>query len=150
MSERSKSPLFTRNPEALKGQRIQTSLVKSSRGLGFTIVGGDDNVQEFLQIKSVVPNGPAWLDGKLLTGDVLVYVNDTCVLGFSHNDMVNVFKSIGGGETVALEVCRGYPLPFDPNDPNTEVVTTIAVNAPGGLFSFFFTLAEFARFMWRE
>lgn len=32
------------------------------------------------------------------------------------------------GETVTLEICRGYPLPFDPNDPNTEVVTTIAVD----------------------
>jgi hypothetical protein len=42
--------------------------VKSSRGLGFTIVGGDDTEEEFLQIKSVVPNGPAWLDGKLQTG----------------------------------------------------------------------------------
>lgn len=67
----------------------------------------------------------------LLSGDVLVFVNDTRVLGFTHNEMVNVFKSIGSGETVTLEVCRGYPLPFDPNDPNTEVVTTIAVNAPG-------------------
>lgn len=67
----------------------------------------------------------------IISGDVLVYVNDTCVLGFTHNEMVNVFKSIGSGETVSLEVCRGYPLPFDPNDPNTEVVTTIAVNAPG-------------------
>lgn len=69
-----------------------------------------------------------------ITGDVLVYVNDTCVLGFTHNEMVNVFKSISSGETVTLEVCRGYPLPFDPNDPNTEVVTTIAVNAPGKNF----------------
>ncbi|KAF7398814.1 hypothetical protein HZH66_006711 [Vespula vulgaris] len=125
-----KSPNFTRNPDKLKGQRIRTTLIKSARGLGFTIVGGDDTVEEFLQIKSVVPNGPAWLDGKLQTGDVLVYVNNTCVLGFTHNEMVNVFKSIGSGETVTLEVCRGYPLPFDPNDPNTEVVTTIAVNAP--------------------
>ncbi|XP_012282219.1 membrane-associated guanylate kinase, WW and PDZ domain-containing protein 1 isoform X2 [Orussus abietinus] len=125
-----KSPNFTRNPDKLKGQRIRTTLIKSSRGLGFTIVGGDDSVEEFLQIKSVVPNGPAWLDGKLQTGDVLVYVNDICVLGFTHNEMVNVFKSIVSGETVTLEVCRGYPLPFDPNDPNTEVVTTIAVSAP--------------------
>ncbi|XP_014614072.1 PREDICTED: membrane-associated guanylate kinase, WW and PDZ domain-containing protein 2-like isoform X4 [Polistes canadensis] len=125
-----KSPNFTRNPDKLKGQRIRTTLIKSARGLGFTIVGGDDTVEEFLQIKSVVPNGPAWLDGKLQTGDVLVYVNNTCVLGFTHNEMVNVFKSIGSGETVTLEVCRGYPLPFDPNDPNTEVVTTIAVNPP--------------------
>ena len=38
------------------------------QGLGFTIVGGDDNVEEFLQIKSVVPHGPAWMDGNLKTG----------------------------------------------------------------------------------
>ena len=60
--------MFTRNPNELRGERIQTTLVKSSRGLGFTIVGGDDSEEEFLQIKSVVPNGPAWLDGKLQTG----------------------------------------------------------------------------------
>ncbi|XP_055693692.1 membrane-associated guanylate kinase, WW and PDZ domain-containing protein 2 [Lutzomyia longipalpis] len=123
-----KGPIFTRNPLELRGERIRTTLLKSSRGLGFTIVGGDDNVDEFLQIKSIVPNGPAWLDGKLQTGDVLVYVNEICVLGFTHHDMVNVFQSILPGETVPLEVCRGYPLPFDPNDPNTEVVTTIAVD----------------------
>nr|CAD7456781.1 unnamed protein product [Timema tahoe] len=121
---------FTRNPNELRGERFKTTLVKSSRGLGFTIVGGDDTEEEFLQIKSVVPNGPAWLDGKLQTGDVLVCVNETCVLGFTHHDMVSVFQSITPGETVTLEVCRGYPLPFDPNDPNTEVVTTVAVTAP--------------------
>lgn len=66
-----KSPNFTRCPDKLKGQRIRTTLIKSSRGLGFTIVGGDDTVEEFLQIKSVVPNGPAWLDGKLQTGNFL-------------------------------------------------------------------------------
>ncbi|XP_030369026.1 uncharacterized protein LOC115620046 [Scaptodrosophila lebanonensis] len=126
---------FTRNPAELQGQRISTTLLKSARGLGITIVGGDGGsnpndggVEEFLQIKTVVPNGPAWLDGQLQTGDVLVYVNDTCVLGFTHHDMVSIFQSILPGETATLEVCRGYPLPFDPNDPNTEVVTTIAVD----------------------
>ncbi|CAH1103300.1 unnamed protein product [Psylliodes chrysocephalus] len=119
---------FTKDPAELCGQRFKTSLVKSSRGLGFTIVGGDDNVDEFLQIKSVVPKGPAWLDGQLQTGDVIVFVNDTCVLGYTHNQIVRLFQSISVGSTVCLEVCRGYPLPFDPNDPNTEVVTTIAVD----------------------
>nr|XP_045623577.1 uncharacterized protein LOC123773736 isoform X7 [Procambarus clarkii] len=113
----------------LQGEFIRTSLVKSSRGLGFTIVGGDDNEEEFLQIKSVVPNGPAWQDGKLRTGDVLVYVGDTCVLGYTHADVVNMFQNIDPGRTVYLEVCRGYPLPFDPNDPNTEIVTTVAVTS---------------------
>ncbi|CAH1153366.1 unnamed protein product [Phaedon cochleariae] len=120
---------FTKDPSELCGQRFKTSLVKSSRGLGFTIVGGDDGVDEFLQIKSVVPKGPAWLDGQLQMGDVIVFVNDTCVLGYTHNQIVRLFQSISVGSTVALEVCRGYPLPFDPNDPNTEVVTTIAVDS---------------------
>ncbi|XP_075165873.1 membrane associated guanylate kinase, WW and PDZ domain containing protein magi isoform X2 [Haematobia irritans] len=120
---------FTRNPAEMQGERITATLLKSARGLGITIVGGDgDGLEEFLQIKSIVPNGPAWVDGRLQMGDVLVYVNDTCVLGFTHHEMVNVFQSIMVGDTVTLEVCRGYPLPFDPNDPNTEVVTTIAVD----------------------
>ena len=64
---------------------------------------------------------------------------DQCVLGYTHHDMVNMFQSIAPGQAVALEVCRGYPLPFDPNDPNTEIVTTLAVaqqdhssGGPGG------------------
>lgn len=109
-SARASRTSFTKDPSELCGQRYRTSLVKSSRGLGFTIVGGDDGVDEFLQIKSVVPKGPAWLDGKLQTGDVIVYVNDTCVLGYTHNQIVRLFQSISVGSTVALELCRGYPL----------------------------------------
>lgn len=123
---------FTKNPSDLLGERIQTSLVKSQRGLGFTIVGGDcsddENIEEFLQIKSIVPNSPALVDGKLKTGDILVFVNHICVLGFTHHEMVNIFQSILPGDEVHLDVCRGYKLPFDPADPNTEIVTTIAVN----------------------
>jgi atrophin-1 interacting protein 3 (BAI1-associated protein 1) len=123
---------FTKNPSDLLGERIQTSLMKSQRGLGFTIVGGDcsddENIEEFLQIKSIVPNSPASVDGKLRTGDILVFVNHICVLGFTHHEMVNIFQSIMAGDEVHLDVCRGYKLPFDPTDPNTEIVTTIAVN----------------------
>lgn len=122
---------FTKNPAELLGERIQTTLVKSQRGLGFTVIGGDsndENIDEFLQIKSIVANSPASLDGKLKTGDILVFVNHICVLGFTHHEMVNIFQSIMPGEEVHLDVCRGYKLPFDPNDPNTEIVTTIAVN----------------------
>ena len=62
-------PFFTREPGELRGEKLQAQLVKSTRGLGFTIVGGDDSEEEFLQIKSVVPNGPAWLDSRLKTGE---------------------------------------------------------------------------------
>ncbi|GFR31742.1 membrane-associated guanylate kinase, WW and PDZ domain-containing protein 1, partial [Trichonephila clavata] len=117
---------FTQNPEELGGTFIATSLVKSSRGLGFTIVGGGH--EEFLQIKDVVPNGPAWCNGKLLTGDVLVRINGECVLGYTHENIIALFQTIPAGDVVQLEVCRGYPLPFDPSDPNTEIVTTVAVS----------------------
>ena len=66
----------------------------------------------------------------MFSGDVLVYVNGTCVLGFTHHDMVTMFQGIAPGELVTLDVCRGYPLPFDPDDPNTEIVTTVAVTSP--------------------
>lgn len=127
--ERPSYRFFTRDPSQLMGERMFTTLMKSSRGLGFTIVGGDDDdgLDEFLQIKSVVQDGPAWRDGKLRMGDVLVRVNGTCVLGYTHQEMVSIFQSIAPGEDVHLEVCRGYPLPFDPADPNTEIVTTVAV-----------------------
>lgn len=57
-------------------------------------------------------------------------VNDHCVLGYSHQDVIALFKSIPVGETVNIEICRGYPLPFDPDDPNNEIVTTVAVVDP--------------------
>ena len=55
--------------------------LQGSRGFGFTIIGGDDEHEEFLQIKAVVPDGVADKDGKLATGDVIVYINGRCVLG---------------------------------------------------------------------
>lgn len=84
---------FTRNPNELRGEHIRTTLVKSSRGLGFTIVGGDDTEEEFLQIKSVVPNGPAWLDGKLQTGGYLMNV-DHFLLWCSYCSMNLVLLSV--------------------------------------------------------
>ncbi|XP_031423338.1 membrane-associated guanylate kinase, WW and PDZ domain-containing protein 1b isoform X10 [Clupea harengus] len=119
-------PFFTRNPAELKGTFINTKLKKSRRGFGFTVVGGDEP-DEFLQIKSLVLDGPAALDGKMETGDVIVSVNDTIVLGYTHAQVVKIFQSIPIGSMVDLELCRGYPLPFDPDDPNTSLVTSVAI-----------------------
>ncbi|XP_029005713.1 membrane-associated guanylate kinase, WW and PDZ domain-containing protein 1b isoform X4 [Betta splendens] len=121
-----RKPFFTRNRSELKGTFINTKLKKSRRGFGFTVVGGDEP-DEFLQIKSLVLDGPAALDGKMETGDVIVSVNDTCVLGYTHAQVVKIFQSIPIGSMVNLELCRGYPLPFDPDDPNTSLVTSVAI-----------------------
>ncbi|XP_042259917.1 membrane-associated guanylate kinase, WW and PDZ domain-containing protein 2a isoform X6 [Thunnus maccoyii] len=121
-------PLFTRDPTQLKGSFLSTSLQKSNMGFGFTIIGGDEP-DEFLQVKSVIPDGPAAADGKMATGDVIVYINDVCVLGTTHADVVKLFQSVPIGQSVTLVLCRGYPLPYDPeeaaNANNTTTTTTI-------------------------
>lgn len=60
-------PLFTRDPTQLKGNFLSTALQKSNMGFGFTIIGGDEP-DEFLQVKSVIPEGPAAQDAKMDTG----------------------------------------------------------------------------------
>ncbi|XP_067915322.1 membrane-associated guanylate kinase, WW and PDZ domain-containing protein 2a isoform X12 [Heterodontus francisci] len=119
-------PLFTRDVSQLKGTFLTTSLKKSSMGFGFTIIGGDEP-DEFLQVKSVIPEGPAAVDGKTEMGDVIVYINDICVLGYTHAEVVKIFQSVPIGQCVNLVLCRGYLLPFDPDDPNNSMVPPLTL-----------------------
>ncbi|XP_072922695.1 membrane-associated guanylate kinase, WW and PDZ domain-containing protein 2a isoform X5 [Hemitrygon akajei] len=119
-------PLFTRDVSQLKGTFLTTSLKKSNMGFGFTIIGGDEP-DEFLQVKSVIPEGPAAMDGKMEMGDVIVYINDICVLGHTHAEVVKIFQSVPIGQCVNLVLCRGYLLPFDPDDPSNSMVPPITI-----------------------
>uniref|UniRef100_A0A8C7FRB4 Membrane-associated guanylate kinase, WW and PDZ domain-containing protein 2 n=1 Tax=Oncorhynchus kisutch TaxID=8019 RepID=A0A8C7FRB4_ONCKI len=110
-------PPFTRDPTQLKGSFLSTALQKSNMGFGFTIIGGDEP-DEFLQVKSIIPEGPAAQNQKMDTGDVIVYINDICCLGTTHADVVKLFQSVLIGQSITLVLCRGYPLPFDPEDPS--------------------------------
>ncbi|KAM3858834.1 membrane-associated guanylate kinase, WW and PDZ domain-containing protein 2a [Diretmus argenteus] len=127
-----KKPLFTRDPTQLKGSFLSTALQKSNMGFGFTIIGGDEP-DEFLQVKSVIPDGPAAADGKMATGDVIVYINDVCVLGTTHADVVKLFQSVPIGQSVTLVLCRGYPLPYDPEDPASANNNTTTIISPLGI-----------------
>ncbi|XP_072233565.1 membrane-associated guanylate kinase, WW and PDZ domain-containing protein 2a isoform X2 [Leuresthes tenuis] len=124
--------LFTRDPTQLKGSFLSTSLQKSNMGFGFTIIGGDEP-DEFLQVKSVIPDGPAAADGKMATGDVIVYINDVCVLGTTHADVVKLFQSVPIGQSVTLVLCRGYPLPYDPEDATNTNNNTTTIISPLGI-----------------
>lgn len=125
---------FTRNPAELKGELISARLVKSAKGLGFTLVGNDGSSaeEELLQIKNIIPGGPAYKGGNLKTGDVLVHVNETCVLGYTQDEIIRLFQLIPTGMSVNLQICRGYPLFFDPNDPTNDFVMQDAYGSNGG------------------
>lgn len=47
--------------------------------------------------------------------DLLVYINDVCVLGVSHKEVVEMLKSVPVGHSVDIEVRRGYPLLYNPD-----------------------------------
>uniref|UniRef100_A0A7N6A3C9 Membrane-associated guanylate kinase, WW and PDZ domain-containing protein 3 n=1 Tax=Anabas testudineus TaxID=64144 RepID=A0A7N6A3C9_ANATE len=151
---------FTRDPSQLQGSILQTALRKSPQGFGFTIIGGD-RPDEFLQVKNVLPDGPAAHDNKIAPGDVIVDINGTCVLGKTHADVVQMFQCIPVNQYVDMVLCRGYPLPEDsssteehhhhppaqvPNqegpDPTLlqpELVSVPLVKGPGG---FGFAIAD--------
>ncbi|VDN27406.1 unnamed protein product, partial [Gongylonema pulchrum] len=109
---------FTRDPSQLQGELLTTRIIKGPKGLGFTLIGNDGSSlqDEFLQIKNVIPGGPAHRDGILQMGDILVFVNNDCVLGATQAQACQIFQSIGVGELVTLQICRGYPLLFDPKN----------------------------------
>ncbi|XP_053562633.1 membrane-associated guanylate kinase, WW and PDZ domain-containing protein 3 isoform X2 [Bombina bombina] len=123
LTDPEKSP-FTRDPAQLKGALLRTALKKSSMGFGFTIIGGD-RPDEFLQVKNVLKDGPAALDGKIAPGDVIVDINGTCVLGHTHAEVVQMFQLIPINQYVNMTLCRGYPLPEDTDDPVDDIVNTV-------------------------
>jgi hypothetical protein len=133
------------SPPHLAGELISSSLQKSQNGFGFTIIGGNEKGEHFLQIKDILPDGPAARDGKLRrgecsefllnenelfssSGDILVYVNDTNVLGYSHTDVVRIFQSLSINDVIRLTVCRGYPLVVNFDDPQIDVVSLNGVH----------------------
>ncbi|CAL8336862.1 unnamed protein product [Lota lota] len=103
---------FTSDPGQLDGELYHTALRKSPHGFGFTIIGGD-RTDEFLQVKNVLKDGPAAQDNKMASGDVIVEINGTCVLGKTHPEVVQMFQSIPVNQYVDMVLCHGYQLPPD-------------------------------------
>ncbi|XP_051752181.1 LOW QUALITY PROTEIN: membrane-associated guanylate kinase, WW and PDZ domain-containing protein 3 [Ctenopharyngodon idella] len=129
------TPGFTRDPTQLKGELYHTALRKSQQGFGFTIIGGD-RPDEFLQVKNVLSDGPAAQDNKMASGDVIVEINGTLVLGKTHADVVHMFQCIPINQYVDMVLCHGYSLPPDvdadsedlpppPPPPTGEIVTAV-------------------------
>lgn len=112
----------------LSGELITCSLRKSTHGFGFTIIGGYEKGEQFLQIKDILTDGPAAKDGRLQRGDILIYVNESNVLGCSHTDVVKIFQTIPVGESIHLTVCRGYPLSINIDDPQIDLVSVNGVH----------------------
>ncbi|KAM6976794.1 membrane-associated guanylate kinase, WW and PDZ domain-containing protein 3a [Aplochiton taeniatus] len=120
---------FTRDPAQLQGTILGTALRKSPQGFGFTIIGGD-RPDEFLQVKNVLPDGPAAHDNRIASGDVIVDINGLCVLGKTHADVVSMFQGIPVNQYVDMVLCRGYPLPEDTASGGQDAPAGGATSSP--------------------
>uniref|UniRef100_A0A8C9TTZ6 Multiple PDZ domain crumbs cell polarity complex component n=1 Tax=Scleropages formosus TaxID=113540 RepID=A0A8C9TTZ6_SCLFO len=88
-------------------------LEKGEAGLGFSILDYQDPVDPMktvIVIRSLVPEGVADLDGRLLPGDRLMFVNDTNLEDATLEDAVQALKGAPVGR-VRIGVAK--PLPLD-------------------------------------
>lgn len=113
------SKMKSRSLEPLTGLAMWSSepqiieLVKGERGLGFSILDYQDPVDPnntVIVIRSLVPGGVAQLDGRLIPGDRLLFVNDTDLEKASLDQAVQALKGAPKG-IVRIGVAKPLPAP---------------------------------------
>jgi multiple PDZ domain protein len=95
MKSRSLEPLTSLAMWSSQPQIIE--LVKGERGLGFSILDYQDPLDPndtLIVIRSLVPGGVAQIDGRLIPGDRLLFVNDTRLENASLDQAVQALKGI--------------------------------------------------------
>ncbi|KAJ8943966.1 hypothetical protein NQ318_013547 [Aromia moschata] len=112
-------------------------LVKGERGLGFSILDYQDPIDPndtVIVIRSLVPGGVAQLDGRLIPGDRLLFVNDTVLENASLDQAVQALKGAPKG-IVRIGVAKPLPIPdtvahssLVDVDPNRYVTTNSLLN----------------------
>lgn len=76
----------------------------ASGSLGFSIVGGQEEVncnQSFF-IRSIVEGTPAYNDGRIRCGDILLEVNGKSTWGMTHTALVRLLKELRGRITLTI------------------------------------------------
>ncbi|XP_034532122.1 multiple PDZ domain protein isoform X6 [Notolabrus celidotus] len=105
------------SPLAMWELEIQNiELEKGEGGLGFSILDYQDPLdpaKTVIVIRSLVPNGVAEQDGRLLPGDRLMYVNSTDLENASLEDAVQALK---GAKLGMVQIGVAKPLPVDTGD----------------------------------
>ncbi|CAL8327359.1 unnamed protein product [Lota lota] len=100
------------SPLAMWESEIQhIELEKSEGGLGFSILDYQDPMdpaKTVIVIRSLVPNGVAECDGRLLPGDRLMFVNATALENATLEDAVQALK---GAKLGAVQIGVAKPLP---------------------------------------
>ncbi|XP_056115771.1 E3 ubiquitin-protein ligase LNX isoform X2 [Rhinichthys klamathensis goyatoka] len=76
----------------------------TSGSLGFSIVGGQEelNCNQSFFIRSIVEGTPAYNDGRIRCGDILLEVNAKSTWGMTHTALVRLLKELRGRITLTI------------------------------------------------
>uniref|UniRef100_A0A672LL17 E3 ubiquitin-protein ligase LNX-like n=1 Tax=Sinocyclocheilus grahami TaxID=75366 RepID=A0A672LL17_SINGR len=76
----------------------------TSGSLGFSIVGGQEelNCNQSFFIRSIVEGTPAYNDGRIRCGDILLEVNGKSTWGMTHTALVHLLKELRGRITLTI------------------------------------------------
>ncbi|CAB3410227.1 unnamed protein product [Caenorhabditis bovis] len=88
-------------PVAIPLDPRTVTLYKGQNGLGFNIVGGEDN--EPIYISFVLPGGVAELSGNVKTGDVLLEVNGVNLRGATHREAAEALRNVQNPVQLVLQ-----------------------------------------------
>ncbi|KAM6949617.1 multiple PDZ domain protein [Aplochiton taeniatus] len=114
---------------AMWEQEVQDiELDKGEGGLGFSILDYQDpmdSAKTVIVIRSVVPEGVAEQDGRLLPGDRLMFVDSTALENASLEDAVQALK---GAQLGKVHIGVAKPLPIDSSESCDEKVLGLRLN----------------------
>ncbi|CAH1966405.1 unnamed protein product [Acanthoscelides obtectus] len=100
---------------------VHTTLIRDSRGLGFSIAGGKGSQpfkadSDAIYVSRITDGGVADKDGKLAIGDRVVSINGVDLTGATHNQAVGMLTGLE--RFVRLTVERELPLDANSNSPS--------------------------------
>jgi len=81
----------------------EIELTKGTMGFGFTLVEAENGI---LLVRSIIPGGPAHLNGTIRPGDILISAVGVSVAGLQHTDIARLFSTFAVGDRVRLTFAR--------------------------------------------
>lgn len=82
----------------------EIELTKGYMGFGFTLIEADNGL---VLVRSIIPGGPAHIEGSIRPGDILVSAVGIPVYGLEHTDIAKLFSTFVVGDRVKLIFARG-------------------------------------------
>ena len=88
----------------------------SSDGFGLRIVGGEEEKSQ-VAVGRIVPNSPAYIDGRLRKGDEIIKIDGHSTIRASHEKVVQLMQQAKENQRVSL-IVRRYLYPNNNGNGN--------------------------------